>query len=302
MQSDLEGHSPSHLSRLQRVKHWKIRGFMRWTSSMEPDAPSKLENQGIHAINVLLHGTRRPIQNTLPSDQAGSSRAQLSAALAYLRGTPRASSSSAADEPSQRRENRQRAKAALINWARDAGVLIDKLSPRFKLDGAKDVGGTEHHVFEGDRWVKITRGSGESFGRMPQLYRNAWELGTQNATADSYLGKLELQNQVLHDDTVLHAVWTDRMGNVALITSQPDYEGTYADPDKHIKPAFEAAGFIQLDTPSAFYRPSDNLVVVDIHDQNAVVQGNGTFLRVFDGAITHPTGALRRVFEKLASE
>ncbi|MBL9118150.1 MAG: hypothetical protein JNJ83_24300 [Verrucomicrobiaceae bacterium] len=48
----------------------------------------------------------------------------------------------------------------------------------------------------------------------------------QNASAIDYLTRLQDQNTLLHDDLVLHAVWADRLGNLALITSQPDYHGT----------------------------------------------------------------------------
>jgi len=44
------------------------------------------------------------------------------------------------------------------------------------------------------------------------------------------------------------------------------------------------------------------IAVIDLHDQNAVLQDNGTFLRVFDNIMLHPTGALRATFERLAAK
>jgi|GEM_PF-6876843 len=134
-------------------------------------------------------------------------------------------------------------------------------------------------------------------------------ISQDHADVVSYLEKLALQNQVFHDDIVLHGVIADPLGKVALIISQPDYQGTFAGVYTAIKPAMADAGFVRIEPPSArfedpsaYYRSSDNLAVVDMHDQNAILEDNGTFLRVFDNIMLHPTGALRATFERLAAK
>ena len=272
-----------------------------------------LEDTRIHAIDTYLHGTRRPIANTPPADQAGSSRTQLQTLLSHLRRGQRTGGSSAGNEQTGRAKDRQRDKALLIDWARNAGVLMNAIPGRYQIDGPKDKGGREHHVFHDSsgRWLKITKGDGDAFGLQPldEGGKNEWMLSPEPADAASYLEKLILHNQVFHDDIVLHGVVADPLGNVSLIISQPDYKGTYAGVYTAIKPAMEAAGFVRveppsarLEDPSAYYRPSDNLAVVDLHDQNAVLEGNGTFLRVFDNIMLRPTGALRATFERLAAK
>jgi hypothetical protein len=70
----------------------------------------------------------------------------------------------------------------------------------------------------------------------------------------------------------------------------------------------EAAGFVRveppsarMEEPSAYYRPADNIAVIDLHSENAILEDNGTFLRVFDNIMLQPTGALRATFERLAA-
>jgi hypothetical protein len=83
-----------------------------------------LEEARVQAIDTYLHGKRRPIANTPPADQAGSSRAQLQALLTHHRGSLRSSGALAGDEQTRRAEACRRDKALLIGWARNVGVLI----------------------------------------------------------------------------------------------------------------------------------------------------------------------------------
>jgi hypothetical protein len=237
-----------------------------------------LEEARVHAIDTYLHGKRRPIANTPPADQAGSSRAQLQALLAHLRRTNSASATPPGDEQTRRAEARRRDKALLIDWARNAGIILTDMPANHQINGPKDLGGSEHHVFEGERWLKITKGDGSSFGYQPldEGKDDEWMISKEPADLLSYLEKLALHNHVFHDDIVLHGVVADPVGNVSLIISQPDYQGTYAGTYTAIKPAMEAAGFVRVEppsarkeTPSAYYRPADNVAVIDLHDQNA---------------------------------
>ena len=273
-----------------------------------------LENTRIHAIDTYLHGKRRPIADTPPADQAGSSRAQLQALLQHVRRSQRPSGPPAGNEQARIAEARRHDKTLLINWARNAGVLLSETPDRYPLNSPQDKGGREHHVFHdtaSNRWVKITKGDGSAFGFQPldEGKNDEWMISQDHADVVSYLEKLALQNQVFHDDIVLHGVIADPLGKVALIISQPHYKGTFAGVYTAIKPAMADAGFVRIEPPSArfedpsaYYRPSDNLAVVDMHDQNAILEDNGTFLRVFDNIMLHPTGALRATFERLAAK
>jgi hypothetical protein len=269
-----------------------------------------LEETRIHAIDTYLHGERRPIANTPPADLARDSRTQLQALRTHLRRAQRTGRPSESDENTRVAEARRLDKALLIDWARNAGVLLSEYPDRYPLNSPKDKGGSEHHVFEGDRWVKITKGDGSSFGYQPldEGKKNEWMISKDPADLLSYLEKLALHNQVFHDDIVLHGVLADPLGKVALIISQPDYQGTFAGVYTAINPAMEAAGFVRveppsawLEEPSAYYRPADNIAVIDLHSENALLEGNGTFLRVFDNIMLQPTGALRATFERLAA-
>jgi len=269
-----------------------------------------LEEARVHAIDTYLHGKRRPIANTPPADQAGSSRAQLQALLAHLRRAQRPSGPPAADENDRVAEARRSDKALLIDWARNAGVLLTETPDRYQPNSPKDIGGSEHHVFEGDRWVKITKGDGSAYGYQPldEGKANEWMISRERADLASYLEKLALHNQVFHDDIVLHGIIATPVGNVSLIISQPDYQGTYAGTYNAIQPAMETAGFVRveppsarMEEPSAYYRPADNIAVIDLHSENAILEDNGTFLRVFDNIMLQPTEALRATFERLAA-
>ena len=270
-----------------------------------------LEEARVHAIDTYLHGNRRPIANTPPADVAGSSRAQLQALLDHVQRTQRPSGPPAGDEKARIAEARRRDKALLIDWAHNAGILLTETPDRYPLNSANDKGGSEHHVFEGERWVKITKGDGTSFGYQPldEGKADEWMISKEPADLLSYLEKLALHNHVFHDDIVLHGVVADPLGKVALIISQPDYQGTFAGVYTSIKPAMEAAGFVRVEPPSArreepsaYYRPADNVAVIDLHSENAILEDNGTFLRVFDNIILQPTGALRATFERLAAQ
>lgn len=273
-----------------------------------------LEDSRIHAIDTLLHGQRRPIAQASSADVARSSRAQLQALLSHLRRGQRTGGLPAGDEQTRQAESRRREKTLLIDWARNAGVLLGAIPARYQINSTANKGGSEHHVFHdtaSGRWVKITKGDGSSFGYQPldEGKNDEWMISKDPADLLSYLEKLTLHNQVFHDDIVLHGVVADPLGKVALIISQPDYQGTFADAVVSIQPAMEAAGFVRIEPPSArfedpsaYYRPADNIAVIDLHDQNAVLEDNGTFLRVFDNIMLQPSGALRATFERLAAK
>ena len=154
------------------------------------------------------------------------------------------------------------------------------------LGGPKDKGESEHHAFPdaaSKRWVKVTKGTGDSFGKTLDLRGAKWSIG--KATAAEYLERIALQNEVFGDDIELHGVYRDRSGNVNIVTSQSDKAGSpIAAPQ--IQGAMEAAGFISIGD-SAFYREPDNVLVLDLHEENAVASPAGKML-VFDAIVLRP--------------
>ena len=180
-------------------------------------------------------------------------------------------------------------------------MLIHRLPDGLAFDGPDDMGRMEHHVFVmGERWLKVTKGAGEHFGLCPQLYKDGWDMTRRDATAQHYLQRLQDVNALFHDDHVLHAVYNDRQGNVRLVTSQPHFMGEPAG-TPFLRDAMEGAGFVQLDPPSAYYRPSDHTAVMDLHRENALRDGGDLdVLRVFDAIPTRPAGRLREVLEEQA--
>ena len=175
-------------------------------------------------------------------------------------------------------------KEDIVQWAKDNGRLIARLP--FRLGGAKDVGESEHHVSydaASGRWIKITKGGGDKFGNTLDLRGKTWSLG--RATAAQYLTRLDISNEVFGDDVRLHGVFQDKYGNTNIITSQPDVKGD-APAEGDVAAAMDKAGFDKFDS-SAFYRASDNLLVLDLHDENAYLVNGG--VQIFDAAVLHPT-------------
>ncbi len=161
----------------------------------------------------------------------------------------------------------------------------------------------EHHVFVfGERWLKVTKGAGDHFGLCPQLHQDGWDMTRREASALHYLQRLQDVNALFHDDHVLHAVYHDRQGSIRLVTSQPHFMGESAG-TSFLRGAMESAGFVQLDAPSAYYRPSDHIAVMDLHCENALRDGGDLeVLRVFDAIPVRPAGRLREVFEQQVRE
>ncbi len=180
--------------------------------------------------------------------------------------------------------NAESGKAEILEWAKQSGRLIAKLP--WRLNGPKDIGMGEHHVFHDNksgRWVKITKGSGMAFGRTLDLRGKRWSIG--RATAQEYLHRIKAGNQLFGDDTILHGVFSDKHGNVNIITSQSDKEGSPVSGAEVID-AMQSEGFISLGE-SSYYRRADNTLVLDLHEENAVKIGNK--IRVFDAITLSPT-------------
>jgi hypothetical protein len=153
----------------------------------------------------------------------------------------------------------------------------------------------EHFVYYmGVRWVRITQGSVDGCGYTVGLLDD--EPAVVRATASEYLDRLQLANEVFMDDTVLHGVSLDHMGNAILITSQPDYAGDPAE-IQHIQTVMRSSGFKTLHEPGSFYRREDNVAIMDLHPENAV--RDERFLYVFDAIITQPDSELLAAIERI---
>ena len=177
-------------------------------------------------------------------------------------------------------------KTEILTWAERAGRLIEKLP--WRLDGPKDKGQGEHHVFLDDatgRWVKVTKGTGESFGKTLDLRGRKWSIG--RATALEYLERLSVSNEVFGDDLTLHGVYRDKHGNVNIVTSQSGKPGQFVTREE-IKSDMIEAGFSAIDSTS-YYRAADNTLVLDLHEENAIQEDTET--RFFDAMILRPTTA-----------
>lgn len=215
----------------------------------------------------------------------------LADAAAHIRGSLRASEELAGGTggPGSQAE-RKRQKQALKEWAESQGLLLSKDPAGFKRDSAKDVGQSEHHVFfdeKTNRWLKITRGTGDAMGKIPRVTKSGWKL--DSATPAEYLDRLLMQNESTSVQTLLHGVIADKFGNVSIITSQDDAQGA-ASTDSRIKQFMEKDGFVPLGE-SVFYRMRDNLAFFDVHEGNGV-EHNGDLI-LFDAISVHPDNALR---------
>ncbi len=274
--------SPESTDRLNQLAQ-------QWRAFHGKDKGGNLvQNTAVRAIVGKLYGhTGTPLD-----DAAGATGTHLQSARDDLR-------RNGAADPREQGESRnalelqaaaKQNKAVLVNWARDHGLLISKLP--FRLEGPADVGESEHHAFVvGNRVVKITRGSGESFGNWPVMHRGAWEL--RKGTAGQYLERIAAANQFTGDDTRLHGIFADRQGNVSIVTSQPFIKGPDSTPE-FTKAAMESQGFRQLgSTASAYLRLEPEgraTAVLDNHPGNAKRVGDA--LAIFDAVILHPKGQM----------
>jgi hypothetical protein len=258
--SDLAMKSPKQFSSM--AKQWRVR-HRRIDKSAEIRNDSDSE-----IIDKKLFGAA-------PNESRGSSEDASDSADAFLRGMV---------GTSEAQQGSGSGKAELVEWAKANGRLISKLP--FRLDGPKDMGEGEHHVFKDDkssRIVKITKGNGDKFGNTLDLRGKNWGIG--RATGLQYLERNRLSNETYGDDIRLHAVFQDKMGNVNLVISQPDVRGKSPGAGD-VETAMVLARFIPLGN-SSYYRAADNLLVLDLHDENAnEIDGE---IVVFDASLLNPT-------------
>lgn len=262
-----------------------------------------LTNKAIASIFRRVHGLQHRVSQAKTDDAAGKVRTYLPDAAAHLRRNagvrppfpPGSRAAVAATEAD---------KAALVDWARDAGILVNRVPRQWSPENLdiQDLGEGEHHVYpdkDNAFWVKITKGSGQMMGYYPEPSGDEYDLAP--AGASRYIQRLMDANATHGDETVLIAVWQDRRNNVAIITAQPDVPGD-TPTREFISAAMEADGFVHLPslTESAYFRPADGTAVLDNHPGNA--KKFGDTLVIYDSITLKPTGRLREIFEAHTEE
>jgi hypothetical protein len=250
-----------------------------------------LQDKAVSAINKALYGRQAADQDN-PDTQASRGNAGESSALgdaaAFTEGNAGSGEEAGRGQPEAQRD-------ALISWARDNGVLLDKW-PR-RLNTSRSVGGNEHEVWpDSGRWIKSTKGTGRTMGYVPEATDSGWSL--RPATPSEYLAQKQAWNNLFGDDIRLHAVVQDKHGNVNVLTSQPDITGESVS-QQDIADAMNKAGFKELGN-DAFYREDDNVLVFDLHDKNAVKVGG--VLIPFDGGVIHPEYSLIEAMRNASSK
>jgi len=152
----------------------------------------------------------------------------------------------------------------LIQWAQENGKLgtSGRLPPIFARGG-------EHQVYFQNhtrRYLKVTLierklGYGLAFGSH-----------IQGATPSEYLDRLDLQNQIFHDDIRLERIVANG-GQPIIIISQPAIKGT-----KATQPALDAMmtgmGYEKL-ADGAYYDEPNGLLIFDLFPRNAFQGADG---------------------------
>jgi hypothetical protein len=244
--------------------------------------------------NVYGTGKTESHRGTSSSDAGGGEGDHLKAGADIAGGSYRPAPAAGGGLKAQSREEITRAiQQRVVDWARDRRLLVDKLPPEWTPNGPNDLGGVEHHVFDaGDRLVKVTKPG--AWGLYPKpLGKDDWSMGDGNLT--NYLQRLVDQRSETGSDIRLHGILSDpRTRNLQVITSQPTWKGDPVDED-YIQKSMHAQGYQQIDGPGNYYNPKTNKAVLDLHDLNAVRQGN--VLLPFDVIVMQPAGQLKRIFE-----
>ena len=195
-------------------------------------------------------------QNT-GKDSTGS----LESAQAYLAASARADRK----EPgvANRASERQRQLRALVAWARAAGCLI----PHERYQTPEEMG-AEHRVFydaKRQMAVKVTNSN-----RCGMTYLE----GQPDAALPSeYLERWRLQNVIFADDAELEGV-IESVAGISLVVRQRWIAGAVQE-DHQIAQLLADLGFEATHQLECFYRPSDNVALMDCHEGNFILGDDG---------------------------
>ena len=218
----------------------------------------------------------------------------LAAAEGFLRGSLRPGSAGAHGGGSANHSEASRQLAALREWARAHGRLIQPGLIALLDRGQIRVGGVEHDVFhevETGRWVKLTLPgkSGMEIQAHVEMTGVRPTLHTSDALPADYLHRLILANELLGDDFCFHGVLDDPAGP-RLVISQRHVLGEHAGAEA-IAQHFVHIGFQPINAKT-FYDPEENLLLSDAHAGNVLRTAEG-LLVPFDVCLQRPEGALR---------
>jgi hypothetical protein len=152
----------------------------------------------------------------------------------------------------------------LLQWAKENGKLgsSGRLPPVFARGG-------EHQVYfqkRTRRYLKTTlpdrqKGYGIALGSL-----------THGATPSEYLDRLDLQNQIFHDDIRLERIVANK-GRPVIITSQPAIKGG-APTQPALDELMTGKGYEKL-ADGAYYDEPAGLLVFDLFPRNAIQAADG---------------------------
>jgi hypothetical protein len=95
---------------------------------------------------------------------------------------------------------------------------------------------------------------------------------TPGATPSEYLDRLELQNQIFHDDIRLERVVV-KNGKPIIVTSQPAIKGT-APSQAALDELMTGKGYEKL-SDGAYYDEPNGLLIFDLFPRNAIQAADG---------------------------
>jgi hypothetical protein len=198
-----------------------------------------------------------------PKEALADARRPLESAAHFTRGGGAPTPDHDADHSNRTRrvEVEQR---RLIQWAQENGKLgsSGRLPPEFAKGG-------EHQVYfqkRTQRYLKATlpdrqKGYGISLGSF-----------THGATPSEYLDRIDLQNQIFHDDIRLERIVAN-LGRPIIITSQPAIKGVPA-AQVALDELMTEKGYEKL-ADGAYYDEQADLLIFDLFPRNAIQAANG---------------------------
>jgi SPP1 gp7 family putative phage head morphogenesis protein len=210
-----------------------------------------------------LHEVKRTESGAARAGALADAGGTLESAAADARGSSRAAPTH--DEPRHARLERiDREQRRLAEWAARQGKLGGNLP-------ASEAAGGEHQVSFAPatgRYLKVNRPDRH------QGYGIGLGSHLQGASPAEYLDRLQLQNELFHDDIRLERVVPRGSGGLAIVTSQPRISGEPA-AAQEIDALMQAKGFAKL-AEGAYLARDRGLLVFDMFPRNVVRAADDT--------------------------
>ncbi len=162
-----------------------------------------------------------------------------------------------------RASQRQKQLRALVAWAKGAGCLI----PHERYQTPDEMG-AEHRVFfdaQRQMAMKVTNSN-----RCGMTYVNG---EPEAALPSEYLERWRLQNAIFADDAELEGV-IESIAGISLVIRQRWIAGTVPE-DHQITGLLADLGFHLTHQLECYYRPKDNLALMDCHEGNFMLGDDG---------------------------